>query len=240
MIVSTDAVVLRRFDYQETSLIVEIFSKTNGLVSLIAKGARKNKRSLGVLEPLNIVFISYYCRTTKNLHFLSKYETISSFYKLLSSFERLVYGLMIAESISKTQLPESPNLKLYEVIVATLEKIKISESYPLPIFVDFMLFVIADLGFQLHLTKEKTNQSNSYKIPIDLGRGSIAKYNFDNNIFWLSVESFNLLSKENKIEIFSKRPFNIEIEKEIIRFFEVYLSLHLDKKFRFNSFALLI
>lgn len=240
MIVSTKAIVIRKFNYQETSLIIEAFTESDGLVSLIAKGARQNKKSLGVLEPLNIIFLSFYKKTTKDLFILSKYETISSYYKLLSSFNRLIYGLMIAEFILKTQIPGIPNEKLYNKTITTIENLKETTLNPLTLLIDFAHSLFSDLGFQLNLTSIPSRYPNEKEIPIDLERGTISKSSVGENIFWLSSEAFATLTMPTKIDDSKMRLHSFQIEKEIVTFFEAYLSFHLEKKIHINSFNLLI
>lgn len=238
MLVSTSAIVLRRFDYQESSIIAEVFSESDGLISVIAKGARQNKKALGILEPLNIIFVAFYKKSTKDLFLLSKYETISSFYKLLSSFERLVYGLMITESILKTQVKSIPNQKLFHKAVDTIESLKNFEFDPFILFVRFLLFLIADLGFQLNLTDKQLIPSEK-KIPFDLSKGTVSFSGENKNIFWLSLDALKMLSSSFKIEKYPLRPLNIGLTKEIVEFFESYLSLHLEKTISFQSFSFL-
>ena len=47
MIINTPAIVLKSFPYGDTSLIARCFSKDNGKISLIIKGARSKKSSKG-------------------------------------------------------------------------------------------------------------------------------------------------------------------------------------------------
>lgn len=238
MLVSSNAIVLRRFDYRETSIIAEIFSESDGLISVIAKGARQNKKAFGILEPLNIIFITFYKKSTKDLFLPSKYETISSFYKLLSSFERLVYGLMVAESIFKTQVYGIQNQKLFHKAVDTIESLKNFDYDPFILFIQFMLFLFADLGFQLNLTAKQFFLSEK-KVPFDLSKGAISLAGESKNIFWLSPDALKLLSSSYKIEEYPSRQSNIGLTKEIIEFFESYLSLHLEKTVNFQSFSFL-
>lgn len=238
MLVSTNAIVLRRFVYQESGIIAEIFSESDGLISVIAKGARQNKKALGILEPLNIIFVTFYKKSTKDLYLLAKYETISSFYKLLSSFEKLVCGLMVAESIFKTQVNGIQNQKLFHKAVDTIESLKNFEFDPFILFVQFMLFLNADLGFQLNLTN-KLIILGKKKVPFDLSKGTISLTGESKNIFWLSTDALKLLSVSTKIEKYPIHKLNIELTKEIVEFFESYLSLHLEKTISFQSFSFL-
>ena len=60
MIVNTSAIVLKSFSYGESSLIARCFSEKNGKVSLIIKGAKKNKSPKApYFQPLCYIDIIY-------------------------------------------------------------------------------------------------------------------------------------------------------------------------------------
>ena len=54
------AYVLHRYDWSETSLILEVFTRQHGRVALVAKGAKRPSSSFRpVLLPLQPLAISY-------------------------------------------------------------------------------------------------------------------------------------------------------------------------------------
>ena len=65
MFISTDAIILKNTPYKETSIISRLFSKEQGKISVIFKGAKRNNKSIAaVIEPGNIVNITYYNKST--------------------------------------------------------------------------------------------------------------------------------------------------------------------------------
>ena len=55
-----EAYVLHRRAYRETSFLLEIFSKSHGRVSLIARGARKERsQTQGLLQPFIPLLLSW-------------------------------------------------------------------------------------------------------------------------------------------------------------------------------------
>jgi len=48
----TPCYILHRRDYRESSLILEVFSREHGLINLVAKGAKRNKKRQGVSHNL--------------------------------------------------------------------------------------------------------------------------------------------------------------------------------------------
>ena len=58
------AYILHRHKYRETSLLLDIFSKDYGRLSLVAKGARRNRKQQGVgFEPFQRYLLSWVART---------------------------------------------------------------------------------------------------------------------------------------------------------------------------------
>ena len=64
MFISTDAIILKNTPYQDSSIISRLFTREQGKLSVIFKGAKKNKGNLsGIIEPGNIINITFYDRS---------------------------------------------------------------------------------------------------------------------------------------------------------------------------------
>lgn len=242
MIVSTEGIVVRTFNYRESSKVVEVFTESDGLVSLLSKGVRKTQKIAGILEPLNIIFLSFYKKANRELFLLSKFETISSCYRIIERFENLVNGLMMLVAIHQSQQQLVPNKPLYSMLRKCIESLKSKEFPPFTIFVVFILYLVEDLGisFLANKSTDILNQFNNYVI-LNLTDGRILeKLEGDNSIRMRKVilQKIHKLSNSNWDEL-STICFDAEEQKELVSFFETYLSLHLDKEIKFTSFTLL-
>ena len=61
MLIATNAIVLKRIPYSDTSLICRLFTKDRGKVTILAKGAWRPKKYTGaLLEPISHIHIQYY------------------------------------------------------------------------------------------------------------------------------------------------------------------------------------
>ena len=61
MFISTDAIILKNTPYKETSLISRLFSKEQGKISVIFKGAKRNNNNISsIIELANVINITYY------------------------------------------------------------------------------------------------------------------------------------------------------------------------------------
>ena len=74
-LVTTAATILKTYEYSETSKILRLLTRDDGLCSVIAKGARRPKsRFGGVLEPFTDGVATYYAKQGRDLHTLSGFE----------------------------------------------------------------------------------------------------------------------------------------------------------------------
>ena len=61
MILSAQAIVLKTIKYGDSSLICRLFTKDQGKIAVMAKGAWRPKNTAGaILEPMNHILLDYY------------------------------------------------------------------------------------------------------------------------------------------------------------------------------------
>jgi DNA repair protein RecO (recombination protein O) len=76
-LVTTEATILKTYEYSETSKILRLFTRDVGLCSVIAKGARRPKsRFGGLLEPFTDGVATFYAKEGRELHTLSGFELL--------------------------------------------------------------------------------------------------------------------------------------------------------------------
>ena len=69
----TEAVVLRKRDFRETSLIVEFYTREFGKMSGILKGIRSEPQKFAsTLEPFSLNEIIFYSKRSSSLHLVSQ------------------------------------------------------------------------------------------------------------------------------------------------------------------------
>ena len=67
MILTTQAVVLDSIPYQDSSLIIRLFTEELGKISIIVKGAKRRKNNISLItEPSNVISITLNYKSTKN------------------------------------------------------------------------------------------------------------------------------------------------------------------------------
>jgi len=107
----TQAVVIRRKDSGDSSLIVHVLTENNGRLILVAKGARSPKSKWrGSLEPYRLLEIQYYHKKDRPWQLLSSSEILENFSGISSSPDALLYAAVLQEIIDRSQLEEGDPL----------------------------------------------------------------------------------------------------------------------------------
>ena len=149
MIVNTPAIVLKSFPYGESSLIARCFSKKNGKVSLIIKGAKRNKSSkASYFQPLNYIDIIYNHKLSRELHVISKVSYKKYWSKILEDLYKVSLAISILEITDKTLSDNDPNPRLFLVLREVLEAYNDTLINPKVLFWFYECALLNNLGFQ--------------------------------------------------------------------------------------------
>ena len=112
--IATNAIVLKRIPYGDTSLICRMFTEEMGKVSILAKGAWRPKNTSGpLLEPTNHIHIQFYNKNTRDIQILKDAGFIQLFPSLRNSLGRIILAFAIVEIIDKSTLESNP----YPIII---------------------------------------------------------------------------------------------------------------------------
>ena len=156
MIVNTSAIVLKSFSYGESSLIARCFSKKNGKISLIIKGAKKSKSSKApYFQPLCYIDIVYNHKLNRDLHILSKVNFRQYWSKILDDLYRVSLAMSILELTDKTISDNDPNPSLFLILKEVLNAFNNTLIDPKVLFWFYECALLNNLGFQSNLEDPK-------------------------------------------------------------------------------------
>ena len=148
MIVRTDAVVLRAFDYGETSQIVTLFTRRDGVIGVVAKGARRPKSRFGsTLQPLSYVQVVYYFREGRGLQTLKEAAHVQRFGRLTADLDRVGTALRLVELVRALLQEQDPHPAVFALLVGTLSWLDEAEERAYNALPWFQLRLATHLGF---------------------------------------------------------------------------------------------
>jgi DNA repair protein RecO (recombination protein O) len=148
--VRTEAIVLRRLRYSESSLIVRVFARDAGKVALIAKGARHPKSPFGAsLEPVTKVALLYSSRPGREMQTARETDILEPYSQLKTDWRRLAFASAACELVLAVTPPEVPESAVYGELVEALgafeaERAEVAER----LWWRFQYRLLATLGYE--------------------------------------------------------------------------------------------
>lgn len=145
---TTEAIVIRHFDYGEADRILTLYSPDYGKIHAIAKGIRRGRsRMAGHLDLFTraSVFVSQ----GRNLDIVSQAQAIEHFSGLRTNLQAANYAHYTAELLDSFVPDRLPNPQIYELQIQTLRTLN---QNPLALHVRWFELVLLDhSGYRLEL-----------------------------------------------------------------------------------------
>lgn len=123
-LVATDAVVLHAFSYLESSRILRLATRDAGVVSVLAKGARRSSRRFGTAVDLFAEGqAQFYAKPGRELHTLSGFDVTRTRSALADDLGRFTAASALAELTLRFGREET-HPELFEVLGAALDRVE--------------------------------------------------------------------------------------------------------------------
>ena len=146
----TEAIVLSRRDFRETSLIVNFYTRDFGKLSGILKGIREDPAKFAsTLEPFCLNEIIFYKKRNSALHLVSQCDTRNSFNIIRENISRIGLASMMMELIQAVMPVEDKNEEVFDLTLASLGELEINTN-PDKIMTIFKIKMLALSGFKPH------------------------------------------------------------------------------------------
>ena len=182
MIVNTKAVVLKTFSYGDSSLISRCFTKKNGKVSFIIKGAKSKKKSKVVyFQPLSYIDIIYNENKNRDLQIISKVNFSSIWSNITLSLKKITILQSIIEMTDFVMESDDPHPRLFNILINVIDYFENTNVDSNVIFWFYECALLSEMGFaidinnqdikELHFSKEKGE--SSYQILNNILSGNI-------------------------------------------------------------------
>lgn len=230
-IIKTEAVVLSKMNYGDTSKIAVFYSKDYGKFSAIIKGARKSKIGL-IIDPLNYVQVIIYRKESRDLQYVSQADLVMHYKGIKDDLNKIKYASAVLELIQYLIPENESNEKIFRGVIRILKLFETSNEQPAILLLKFILFILKETGFDLQI--DKCSICQKVFLP-----GERIFYNFDKGffcdlcrnqqelpaLFVFEPELFNLFLCLRNIKV-DKGYGSKEIDKALY-FLEKYLNYHI-------------
>jgi len=239
-IIKTEAVVLGKINYSDSSLIVSLFTRNNGLISAIIKGGRNPKSKLAsVVDVLNHIQIVMYKKESRDIQIISSADLISHYPKIKSKIESSGYAFAVCELVKNLLVENESNELIFNGVIRILSLIENETEHPAVLFGRFLMFFIKEIGYEINL---ETCELCSSELKQDIG----VNYFFSNGFI---CDKCSKEKGNNHSELFNylyclknRKKINSYSEKMFLngnQFLLNYLKSHIESFKGLNSLSML-
>jgi len=151
MIVKTEGIVLKSFDFRETSRIATFLTRDFGKVKGVLKGIRRDPRKFGSsVEKFSLNDIIYYQYRNSDIHLVSHCDMKDFFSGLRQDLERMTAASYASELIDTLMPSEEQNFEIYDLMQAFLKSLQTTPDVG-KLVQTFQIKILSLSGFRPHL-----------------------------------------------------------------------------------------
>ncbi len=128
---TTEAFVLNRKDFRETSVLATFYSKDFGKIRGILKGIRAEKSRYGSLAELfGLNKIVFYEKTKSEFNNITQCDLIDGFFGIRKDLSALAHATYLVELVDAMTEPNEKNAEVYELLYRSFSLFSAGEAPP--------------------------------------------------------------------------------------------------------------
>jgi len=147
---NAEAIVIRVRDFDEADKIATLFTREEGKVQAVAKGARRPRNRYAAATQL-FSHLNTSMFHGRNMDTLSQVDIVESFRHLREDLLRMAYGSYVCELMDEMVRDKQRLETAYLLLLTTLHLLNAAEMEPEPILRAYELKLLAILGFRPNL-----------------------------------------------------------------------------------------
>ena len=213
----TEGIVLRKTDYSETSLILNVLTPDDGVKSFMYQGAKRKNKKGNLISPLALISIEYYQRGDSDLAKISTIQPLVIFKSIPFDPYKSSIVFFMNEVLNNTIREKEMHEGLFEFLKNILQVLDLTEH-----FSNF------SIKFLYRLTKYLGFYPNEVESPVylDLRECSYTKYQPSHGAYLSKKNSLLLLQfsgtnfdgiNDPKISLFTRR----ELVYDLLKYYNV-------------------
>jgi len=234
----TQALILNKRDFRETSLIVDFYTKEFGKISGLLKGVRAEADKFASnLEIFSLNEIVFYRRANSSLHLVSQADKIENFTGARNHLEKTTLASFMMELVGSIMQLEDKNEEIFDLTVNCLKELETNYN-PDKIATIFKIKILALSGFKPHfdscvICSEKIMAQSKFSMALGglLCAKCCHKDLSSRNIFRGTVATI-LHIERGQLRSGLNLGMNPEIKKELGVILNSFLNFHLGKELK--------
>jgi len=238
MIYKTDAIVLNKQDFRETSLIVTFYSRHFGKISGLLKGIRKDPRKFASsLELFSLNDINFYKKRSGSLHLVSAADIKDNFNGLRADMIKMSVASAMLELINSIMPYDDINEDIFDLTSSCLKEMEIARDSE-RIMLLFKIKTLSLSGFKPHFDScvscgDRINDISKFSNSLG-GLLCVKCFRKDlssRQIFKGTIASV-LFIERNSLKLGLGLGLNPQVKKELHYLLNSFLDFHVGKRLK--------
>lgn len=234
----TEALVLKTFDFRETSIIAALYTRDFGRIQGLFKGIRTEPAKFGsTLEPFSHNEIVFYQKRNAELHLVSACDIKENFSALRSDISKCGQASFMMELLHAVTALEDKSVEVFDLTTQCLSQMSANPNYnKIPTIYKIKLLSLTGFRPHLHSCLSCGDKiSSQAKFSNYLG-GLICQNCFKRDIraAWIfrgTIASILHIEKNSLIDSL-RLGINPQIKRELDCILNSFIEFHLEKKFK--------
>lgn len=233
MIKKVEGIIIKEIPYKETSKILTIFTKEEGIIGVIAKGCKRIKSPLNAVSN-KLTYGIFHLNYKKELSTLIEVDVLNTFISIRKDITKISYVSFLTDLATQVYKHENNN-DIYNLYINSL--IKINEGFDYLVISNILELKLLDfLGIRPVIDKCTICGNTNNIATISSYKGGYLCSKCLNNDFIYDKKTISLIrmfyyvdiAKINKIKIDAK--IKKEINQFIDDYYDRYAGLYLKSK----------
>ncbi|MDA3814393.1 MAG: DNA repair protein RecO, partial [Candidatus Cloacimonetes bacterium] len=150
--VKTIGIIIKKVNFRETSIILDVLTPEYGVISIMAKGARSAKsKSIGHLEILNELELNLY-RNPSSDWYIYKSSSLLEAHLFDINFHTGILMQAAVEIIKQIIIPVEDSQAIYKLLQTYLHYIRTVDKNGIAIFWRFLLKLFRIIGIEFDIS----------------------------------------------------------------------------------------
>ncbi|MFA5114741.1 MAG: DNA repair protein RecO [Candidatus Omnitrophota bacterium] len=239
----SEAIVLKRYNFRETSMIANFYTRDCGKLSGILKGIRKEPAKFASnIEPFSYNEIIFYRSRLGDLHLVSQCDLRESFNNIRNSIDKITAAGLMMELAAAIMPPEDKNEAVFDLILDCLRALD-TNGTPEKIMTIFKIKILALSGFKPHFDScvscdERIGAAQA-RFSLSLGGllcGRCHKKDIKARSIFRGTIASILYIERNNLQTNLNLGMNPQIKKELGIILNSFLEFHLGKELKSERF----
>jgi len=234
----TEAIVINRRDFRETSVIANFYTRDFGKISGILKGIRTEpEKFASPVEPFSYNEIVFYKKRNSSLHLVSQCDLKDNFLPIRQSILKTGLSSIMMELLDSIMPAEDRNEEVFNLTIDSLKELQ-NNGNPDKIITIFKIKILSLSGFKPHFDSCVSCYSKiigESKFSLSLGGllcMSCSKKDLRARSIFKGTVASILHIQKNDFKTNLNLGMNPQIKKELELILNSFLNFHLEKELR--------